>query len=184
LPRRIVASTLLTGGEVRVTQTAQAVTIEVPGRFRQPIDTLVRLRLDGPAADIAPIALSPEVTVTASATREPAGRNAASFAMDSDPDTEWSAPDGETTGTLEFAFARPRRIRSIQVQERARPVLIQAYEVSSWDGKAWVPLLTKTREANYRSDIPPVTVRRLRLRILKSKGTAAVSELVLGDADD
>ena len=76
------------------------------------------------------------------------------------------------------------RIRSIQVQERARPVLIQAYEISSWDGKAWVPLLTKTREANYRSDIPPVTVRKLRLRILKSKGTAAVSELELGDADD
>ena len=184
LPRRIVEGTLLTGGEVRVTQTAQAVTVEVPGRFRQPIDTLVRLRLDGPSADIAPIALPPEVTVTASATREPAARNAASFAMDSDPDTEWTAPDGETTGTLEFDFARPRRIRSIQVQERARPVLIQAYEVSSWDGKAWVPLLTKTREANYRSDIPPVTVRRLRLRILKSKGTAAVSALALGDADD
>jgi alpha-L-fucosidase len=184
LPRRVLRADLLAGGDVRVTQDSSALVVEVPERDRRPVDTVVRLRLDGPALGIAPIALPPEVAVTASATRGPAGHNEAAFAMDSDPDTEWSAPDGQTSGTLEFTFTHPRRINSIHVEEKARPTLIQAWEVSSWDGARWVPLATRTTHANWRADIGPVTVTRLRLRILKSNGTAAVSELVLGDADD
>jgi len=56
LGRRVVASSLLTGGDVRVEQDATSLRITVPIAHRQPVDTIVTLQLDGPASDIAPIA--------------------------------------------------------------------------------------------------------------------------------
>ncbi len=55
LPKRVVESDLLTGGEARVEQTADALRITVPEKDRQPIDTIVRLRMDGPALEISPL---------------------------------------------------------------------------------------------------------------------------------
>jgi hypothetical protein len=105
--------------------------------------------------------------------------------MDSDPDTEWSAPDGQTTGTLEFTFAHPRKIHWVELQETARPTLIQTYEVSSWDGTKWVHLVTRDGPAfYYKAEFSPITTQKLRVQILKSKGTAAVFEVVIGEVED
>jgi len=57
LPRKIKAGTLLTGGRVQVRQAEGRLAIRVPRQYRQDIDTLVKLELDGPALDIAPIEL-------------------------------------------------------------------------------------------------------------------------------
>jgi hypothetical protein len=120
--------------------------------------------------------------VVASATREPAAQWA--VAADNDPDTEWAAPEGQTTGTLELTFARPRRIQSVKVEEKARPTLIRAYEVFWWDGAQWVHLLIKSKAANLVACFPPITTQQLRIQILKSNGTAAVSEVVIGDVEN
>jgi alpha-L-fucosidase len=45
IPKRIVASSILTGGTVRVSQTADSIEISVPQRHRQEIDTIVKLQL-------------------------------------------------------------------------------------------------------------------------------------------
>ncbi|MGB9605635.1 MAG: alpha-L-fucosidase, partial [Bryobacteraceae bacterium] len=52
IPRKILRSSLLTGGEAEVTQTAAGVEVSVPERRRHLVDTIVKLELDGPAADI------------------------------------------------------------------------------------------------------------------------------------
>jgi alpha-L-fucosidase len=59
LPAKIVGSRLLTGGQVRVSQTDAGVEIAVPKSDRQKIDTIVMLELDKPALDIMPIAIAP-----------------------------------------------------------------------------------------------------------------------------
>jgi alpha-L-fucosidase len=58
LPMKILKSELLTGGKVEVNQTSKGVTISVAREFQQPIDTIVKLELDGPAKEIAPIQVS------------------------------------------------------------------------------------------------------------------------------
>jgi alpha-L-fucosidase len=55
LGRRIVAWDVLTGGKAEVKQDTQRVRIRVPQEFRRDIDTLIELKLDGPASDIAPV---------------------------------------------------------------------------------------------------------------------------------
>ena len=55
LPKKILKSGLLTGGKVELQQNDKGVTISVAREFQQPIDTIVKLELDGPAKEIAPI---------------------------------------------------------------------------------------------------------------------------------
>jgi alpha-L-fucosidase len=59
LPRRVTDSSLLTGGTVSVRQTKDALEIRVPAQDRRPIDTIVRLELDGLATEVEPVALAP-----------------------------------------------------------------------------------------------------------------------------
>ena len=56
LPKKIVASRLLGGGEVEVKQTHDGVSIRIPPAARQELDTIVELRLDGSATAIRPLA--------------------------------------------------------------------------------------------------------------------------------
>lgn len=54
LERRVVGASVLGGGAARVTQSAAATEIRVAPAYRRPIDTVVRLELDGPAGTLAP----------------------------------------------------------------------------------------------------------------------------------
>lgn len=184
LPRKVIASSVLTGGTVQVEQTAAALIISVPPANRARLDTLVRLELDGPAEKLAAIDLPAEVTITASATREPAAQFAARFAADNDPDTEWSAPEGQTTATLELAFARARTIQGVRYEESTRPVRIRAYTVEWWDGARWVHLFTRDHEANYMVHFDPVTTQRLRVHVLNMEHTVTADEIVVEEVEN
>jgi alpha-L-fucosidase len=55
--KKVVFSKILTGGRVEIKQDAQGIRITVPLEFRRDIDTLIELKLDGPASEIAPVAI-------------------------------------------------------------------------------------------------------------------------------
>ncbi len=57
ISKKIVKSESLTGGTADVKQDDKGVTITLPAADHQPIDTIIKLELDGPSADIAPITL-------------------------------------------------------------------------------------------------------------------------------
>ena len=179
LPCKVLRATLLTGGAVTVRQTADALTVEVAPADRQAVDTLVRLELAESAAGLRPIALPAEITVAASVNPE-----LAALAVDSDPDTEWSAPAGQTAGTLEVTFDRRRTIHALQLEEKSRPIRLKSWTADWWDGTRWVHLVTKEQEANYRTEFSPVTTRKLRLQILNMEQTATVAEIRVEDAGE
>ncbi|MHB8519761.1 MAG: alpha-L-fucosidase [Limisphaerales bacterium] len=53
--KRITSCKVLTGGKAEVKQTGQGLTVIIPEHYRQDLDTVVELKLDGPAEDIAPL---------------------------------------------------------------------------------------------------------------------------------
>jgi alpha-L-fucosidase len=57
VPKKIVASSVLTGGTASVRQTDEAIEISVPEAYRQEIDTIIKLQLDGPADELAPVGM-------------------------------------------------------------------------------------------------------------------------------
>jgi alpha-L-fucosidase len=50
IPRKIVTTSVLTGGEATVEQTNTGIEVSVPAAQRDPMDTIVKLELDGPAS--------------------------------------------------------------------------------------------------------------------------------------
>jgi alpha-L-fucosidase len=54
IPKKIITSSIMTGGSAIVRQTALAVEISVPEAYRKELDTIIVLQLDGPASDITP----------------------------------------------------------------------------------------------------------------------------------
>ena len=57
IPKKIVASSVLTGGTAIVKQTDENIEIFVPEVYRRELDTIIKLDLDGPAGEIAPVSL-------------------------------------------------------------------------------------------------------------------------------
>ena len=54
LPRAIKSASVLKGGDVEWKAEGGGLRLALPGTLRHPIDTVVKLELDGPAMDIAP----------------------------------------------------------------------------------------------------------------------------------
>jgi alpha-L-fucosidase len=52
IKRKIVKHTVLTGGKAMIKQTSDAIELHVPSDHRDPLDTIIKLVLDGPASDI------------------------------------------------------------------------------------------------------------------------------------
>ncbi len=57
IDKKIVRSTLLTGGKVTLKQTEDDIAITIPEQYHRDIDTIVKLELDGPAGEITPVSL-------------------------------------------------------------------------------------------------------------------------------
>ncbi len=54
IPKKIITSSVMTGGAATVRQTALAVEISVPEAYRKELDTIIVLQLNGPANSITP----------------------------------------------------------------------------------------------------------------------------------
>ncbi len=57
IPATILSSSVLTGGTAAVKQTREGIEVMVPREHQQDIDTIVVLELEGPAGELAPVAL-------------------------------------------------------------------------------------------------------------------------------
>ena len=186
LGRHVLSAHVLGGGKATFEQTADSLAVSVPPADRQNPVTVVRLDLDGSAEDLPIVSLPPEVSVTASATREPAAKHSASFVQDSDPETEWSAPEGQSQASLELTFNRVRTIKSLKFEESTRPIRIKAYSVDWWDGHAWQHLLTHDHIDMWLAgdEFTPIKTQKLRVNILQMEPTATCSEIIVEEAEE
>ena len=70
IEKKIIASSLLTGGAVEVNQSDEVIKIRVPKDLQQEVDTIIVLKLNGPAADITPRDATPAKFVQVSDDRQ------------------------------------------------------------------------------------------------------------------
>ena len=120
LPRTVTRSTLLTGGKLTLTQTAEGISLTVLPRDRQPIDTLVKLELDGSAMDIAPLALTVSksgIKATASNVYQKQDDYSAEKAFDGDAETRWATDSGTRQAWLEADLGKPTIFSRVMIDE-------------------------------------------------------------------
>jgi alpha-L-fucosidase len=122
---------------------------------------------------------APEKNLAAHAT------NAATFrgALDSDPDTMWSAPEGSHSATMELVFAHPIRIdRAMTMEWLVDGQKIQKYAIEVMDAGRWRTIHSGATIGHKKIDFfPCVSTQRVRLNILSASGTARIREFQLFD---
>jgi len=183
LPKRIVGSSLLTGGTVTVRQTKEAVEIQVSPGNRQEIDTIVKLELDGPAGEIEPIAaVSSSLTSGAKAKASNVFQGSRGYgpdkAVDGDSGTRWATDSGVKQAWLELDLGRPVTFGRVAIAEEFDRV--RRFELQSKDGDTWRTVLQGTRIGEqYSQDFQPVTAQYVRLNILEATDGPTIGEFQL-----
>jgi alpha-L-fucosidase len=102
-------------------------------------------------------------------------------ALDNDPDTFWSAPQGSHHGILEANFPKPITFnRSLTMEWLNDGQHVQKYAIEAWDGKAWKRVAEAEAIGHKKIDtFASVTASRVRLNILSSSGEAHIREFQL-----
>ena len=102
-------------------------------------------------------------------------------AVDGNPDTFWSAPEGSHHSMLEVDFAKPVTFnRTLTMEWLNDGQHVQKYAIDAWDGKAWQRIAGASAIGHEKIDtFPPVTASRVRLNILSSSSEAHIREFQL-----
>jgi alpha-L-fucosidase len=102
-------------------------------------------------------------------------------ALDNNPDTFWSAPQGSHHAMLEVTFPKPITFnRALTMEWLNDGQHIQKYAIEIWDGHAWKQITEAQAIGHKKIDtFPAVTASRLRLNIQSSTGEAQIREFQL-----
>lgn len=106
-------------------------------------------------------------------------------ALDGDPDTFWSAPEGSHHAALEVAFPKPVTFdRALTIEWLNDGQHVEKYQIEAWDGNAWKPIVGGGPIGHEKIDVfPAVTASRVRLNILSSTAAAHIREFQLFDTE-
>lgn len=184
---KVVGSRVLSGGRVEVRQTAAALEVVVPGKDRQPLDTVVALELDGSALDLAAVDVPPprSLTTRAKATASNIYQNQPEHgpdkAVDGNRETRWATDSGIKSAWLEVDLGQPATF-SRAVIRQAYPELrrVRKFAIEYWkDGQWEVCYRGADLGATLVAEFEPVTARRVRLDITEATDGPTIWEFDL-----
>jgi alpha-L-fucosidase len=173
IPKKIVASSIMTGGTVKVKQNEDSIEISVPENYRRDIDTIVVLELDGSASEISPRSLLPaSLAVGKKAKASNVFQNNSRYgpdkAFDGDPATRWATDAGTRNAWIEVHFGKPTTFNRIKISEAFDR--IQAFEVGYGDkDRRWKTIDSGTKIGqDYSKQFEAATARVVRLNISRA----------------
>jgi len=183
IPKKIVASSLLTGGTSTVKQRKDAIEISIPKANRRELDTIIVLQLDGPASEITPRALfsgslTAEKKAKASNTFQNMSIHGPAKAVDDDPATRWATDTGTKQAWLEVDLGKPTKFNRVKISEAYDRV--QEFELQHKDGEQWQTFVRGTKIGlNYSKQFEPIAARHVRLNILNATDGPTIWEFQL-----
>ncbi|MCY3020326.1 MAG: alpha-L-fucosidase [Planctomycetota bacterium] len=183
IQKKIVSSSLLTGGAAQVKQSDEGIEISVPQADRPEIDTIVVLNLDGPAAEANPsktasASLAKGKKATASNVFQKMADYLPDKALDDDEDTRWATDAGTHQAWLEVDLGQPAAIGQVMVKEYEKRV--KKFELQYKDGDQWKTFLSGTTiGSNFTKTFDPVTAQVVRFNILEATEGPSIWEFQL-----
>jgi len=180
---KVVSHSVLTGGTATVEQAEGGITISVPPKDRQELDTIVRLELDCPAAELKPGRLrSGSLAFGKKATASNVFQNSSIYrpamALDDDPATRWGCDWGTKSAWLEVDLGEPKRFGRAMISEPYGRV--QKFELQAKEGERWTTFHRGTTIGEgHTAKFPPVTARHVRLNLLETTDGPSIWEFQL-----
>ncbi len=184
IPKNIIASFVMTGGTATVQQTNKAIKISVPKSYRQDIDTIIVLKLDGPASDVIPRSLlSKSLTIGKKARTSNIFQNNIAYgpskAFDGDPATRWATDSGTQKAWIEVDLGKPTKFNRIKISEAFDRTMAFELEYRGNDRK-WKTIDRGTKIGHdYSKQFEPVTARIIRLNISRASEGPTIWEFQL-----
>jgi alpha-L-fucosidase len=182
LPRRVKSATVLTGGTVKASQQGDKLTLSFATGALDPIDTVVRLELDGSAMDLSAQALASEIKATASnvyqGQRDEFGPQQA---FDNDPNTRWATDGGTKQAWIAINLPRPLSIQRVRIAEAAPYAgRVKQFEFQYRDGTEWKVIFAGTALGEwFQRKFDPVTAREFRLNIQDASEGPTIADIEL-----
>lgn len=182
--KKIRRTLVLTGGQADVRQQEDGITVFVPPSYRNEIDTIVMMELDGSAADIQPVSgrsnsLAAGRPARASNVYRGMPEFVAEQALDGDMETRWATDAGRRSAWLEVDLGSPQVFGEAFISE-AMGERIKRFELQREAGGEWVTFFEGTRVGpEARFTFEPVTARRVRLDILEASEGPTLFEFQL-----
>ena len=178
LPRRVKSATLLGGGGVKFTQQEGRLTLNLDAASADPIDTIVRLELDGSAMALPAISLNSEIKATASNVYQ---RQTEEYgpqqAFDNDPNTRWATDSGTKQAWIATDLGKLLTIQRVRIEE-AYAGRVQKFEFQYRDGQAWKTIFAGTTLGwDFQHRFEPVTAREFRLNILEASDGPTIADI-------
>ena len=183
IPKKIIASSVLTGGTAAVKQTKEAIEISVPKAHQKELDTIIALNLDGPANEITPRALTSGSLSTAKKVRasnvyQNMRQYSADKAVDDDPATRWATDTGTKQAWLEVDLGKPTTFNRAVINEEFDRV--QQFELQYKKDGQWQTITEGTKIGRkLKLEFSPMTARNVRLNILKTSDGPTIWEFQL-----
>ena len=181
--KKIVANSVLTSGTANVKQTDESIEISVPEVYRHEIDTIIKLQLDGPADELAPVgmpsaSLAHEKKVRASNVYQKNSHYNPDKVVDDDPATRWATDTGTKQAWLEVDLGKATTFNQVKIAEAYGRV--QEFELQYKNSTQWKTFGRGTKiGAGYSKTFEPVTARLVRLNILNSTDGPTIWEFQL-----
>jgi alpha-L-fucosidase len=171
IPKGIIGGNPITGGSVTVKLiTNDDIELTVPKAYRQELDTIIELKLNGPAGEIDPVSLPSKSLafkkkVRTSNVYQNNPLHGPDKAVDDDPTTRWATDYGIKQAWLEVDLGKPVTFDQIDMSEEYNR--IRKFELQYKDGEEWKTFAQGRRiRDNYSTQFEPVTARYVRLNIL------------------
>jgi len=180
IPQKVIGSSLLTGGSVKVKQSHNAITVIVPQQNQQEIDTIVTLELDGPADAIEPVSvpsrsLAYKCKAASSSIYRDRPSDGPDKAFDDDAATGWRANGKE--GWLEVDLGQAKKVDTVLILEGSSYFGAEKFELLCKSDDRWKSLATGTKLGQPALlKFEPVTARRFRLVVSRADRQPIVRE--------
>jgi len=178
--RNIKSATLLNGGKVEVAKQGDQLLVTVVAASRDALDTVVKLELDGPAADLPVLEVSPKLKATASNVfKNQTAEYGPQFAFDDDAATRWAADESARQAWIAVDLGREQSISGVQIQE-AITGRVQKFEFQYRDKSGWKTIFDgSTLGEAFEKHFNPVKAQEFRLNILDATIGPTIRELKL-----
>jgi len=177
IPRKVVHAAVLNGDKLEFAQRDGKLSVRVSQR--QPVDTIVKLQLDGSAMDLPALEIPLDFRAEASNIyHNQTNDYGPQRAFDGDPSTRWATDEGTKHAWVGVTLNSPRTVRSVTISEEYDRV--RKFEFQCWDGGHWKTIFRGTTlGSHFRREFAPVTGREFRLRVLDATDGPTIAEIDL-----
>ncbi|HEY5914563.1 MAG TPA: alpha-L-fucosidase [Verrucomicrobiae bacterium] len=182
LPRPVKSASRLAGGAVKFSQQDGKLTLALGPVALDPIDTIVRLELDGSAMDIPVVQVVGPGSVKATASnvfQQQTSQYGPQEAFDGDADTRWATDGGTKKAWLAADLGKPKRVRGVRIEE-AIEERVRQFEFQCGDGSSWKTVFMGQKIGpSFVQKFEPVTAQHFRLNILDATEGPTINEIEL-----